>query len=147
MTMEESQVERDVKALVEQARAALPQRELMAMMPSGPEGAILHLANAITRIVDSSVEANPHVPVFRYRLDRSDEPKFVISFPSVELSADEIWPEGDAPENPTPTDVIEVMRQQEFAHPMSVIAEWLLIESLRVQRAYDDLTSVVWDGS
>jgi hypothetical protein len=75
--------------------------------------------------------------------------KFVISFPEVELGVDEIWPNGDAPENPTPDDVIAVMRETERAHPMTVTHEWRLIDTLYVRHHTDTNADmeVEWDGS
>lgn len=71
---------------------------------------------------------------------------FVVSFADVELSVEDIWPNGDAPEEPTPEDVIEVMKEGEYAHPTGVATEWLLIESLFVTTTDDDHT-VEWDGA
>lgn len=75
--------------------------------------------------------------------------RFVISFPDIELDVMEIWPEGDAPEHPTPTDVINVMRQEEHACPRNIIHNWLLVESLFVRADYDEegVREVEWDGT
>jgi hypothetical protein len=74
----------------------------------------------------------------------------VISFPDVELSIDEIWPiDGFVPDDPTPEDVIDAMRESEdHALPTTVANKWNLIESLRVRYAGDEdgLMADEWDG-
>lgn len=74
--------------------------------------------------------------------------KFVISFPEVTLSLDDIWPNKDAPDNPGPEDVIEAMRETEKAHPMTVATAWRLIDTLYVRHHGDDNgdMEVEWDG-
>lgn len=74
---------------------------------------------------------------------------FTISFPDMDLALEDIWPNGDAPDNPTPEDVIEVMKETKYAHPMTVAKEWELIETLSVRRYADkngDM-EVEWDGT
>ena len=75
--------------------------------------------------------------------------KFVISFPDVELSIREIWPEGDAPDYPTPEDVVEVMKVSRCATPDHIVKEWELLQSLYVRDSDDEngITEVEWDGS
>lgn len=58
--------------------------------------------------------------------------QFAISFPDVVLNESEIWPDGDAPDHPTPDDVIEQMEQT--GSPATVAKDWLLIEKLEVKR-------------
>lgn len=158
MPSEESPKEQ-AHALAVRARAALPQRELAAVQPTGVEQSILLLAKAVERLTDDSphliVDLDEYGPeqleqvramIFGPREDSSS--KFVVSFPDVELDVSDIWPDG-APENPTPEDVIAVMKEQEYAHPTNVAVEWLLIESLYV-RADDDeegVGEVEWDGT
>jgi hypothetical protein len=118
------------------------------------EAAISLLAQAVERLADD----NPHsyfipdldesgqLEVLRGLIGRRKEGrKFVISFADVELNEDDIWPDG-APENPTPEDVIDVMKENECAHPMNVVAEWLLVLSLFVTTTGGDDT-VEWDGT
>lgn len=79
-------------------------------------------------------------------LATSHSPKFVISFPDVELSLEEIWPNDDAPDLPAPEDVIKVM-QQMHSLPVMLAAEWLLIDSLNVRRQDEEPNGgMKWDG-
>jgi len=48
--------------------------------------------------------------------------------PSFELELDEIWPDGDAPEDPTAEDVVEVMRD----YGSSLIRDWSLDDGLEI---------------
>lgn len=75
--------------------------------------------------------------------------KFVVSFADVELDASDIWDEDEMPENPTPADVIEVMRSGEHSGPLSVACDWVLIESLYVRSGADADADeeVEWDGT
>ena len=74
--------------------------------------------------------------------------RFVISLPEGTLSLDDIWPEGDAPENPSPEDVIEVMREAEEAYPGTVAQAWKLIDTLYVRYHGDDNgdMEIEWNG-
>jgi hypothetical protein len=75
--------------------------------------------------------------------------KFVISFPEVTLGLDEIWPNGDAPDHPSPEDVIEVMRATKIgrAHPTTVAHEWKLIDTLYVRYHGDENSDMEeWNG-
>ena len=74
---------------------------------------------------------------------------FVISFPDVRLSVNDIWPDGDAPDNPTPDDVIEAMEGTGYSTPASVVREWELIKSLFILHRNDEtgIKEVEWDGS
>lgn len=53
---------------------------------------------------------------------------FVIVFPEVTLSVDEVWPNGDAPENPTAQDVVNAMRES-GGYPGAVMTDWGLSPS------------------
>lgn len=68
----------------------------------------------------------------------SSSSDFVISFPEIGLSIDEIWPDGDAPDEPNINDVIDVMKKS-FS-PLNVAKDWNLIDSLYVN-------GVEWNGS
>ena len=165
MPSEESRQEQ-AHALAVRAREALPQREGSALLPeSGVDAAISLLAQAIERLTDDSphfiLDLDEYGPgqleALRLKVTGQESPeadtlppvasKFVISFSDIELDLEDIWPDG-APENPTPEDVIEVMREAEYACPMQVIREWLLIESLYVRAADDEEGEgeVEWDG-
>jgi len=48
------------------------------------------------------------------------------------LSVDEIWPDGDAPENPTTQDVIRSMRERGDTDPGQIINDWNLEASILV---------------
>lgn len=43
---------------------------------------------------------------------------------SCSMKVSSIWPDGDAPENPTAEDVIKAM--ENFGNPYDVLAEWSL---------------------
>jgi hypothetical protein len=53
-----------------------------------------------------------------------------VDTPVYMLSIDDIWPDGDAPENPTAEDVIEAMR--EYGSPRTVACEWDLLDELTI---------------
>jgi hypothetical protein len=56
---------------------------------------------------------------------------FTISFDgAVTLTEDEIWPDGDAPENPTPLDAKRVM--EAHGHKMRTLHDWGLTDDLAV---------------
>lgn len=78
-------------------------------------GAVSALARALEKTRDSEPEA---------------EGVFKISFPSMNLSVSEIWPEGDAPEHPTAEDVIDRMKDE--GTPGRIAADWLLVDGLYV---------------
>jgi len=165
MPSEESRQEQAL-ALARRAREALPP-ELAAHLSNGVEAAVSLLAQAVERLADDSpgfiLDLDEYGPgqleALRAKITGQPAPdadtlpavsatKFVISFSDIELDLDDIWPDG-APENPTPEDVIAVMEEAEYAHPMHVIREWLLIESLFVRAAEDEdgEGEVEWDGS
>lgn len=47
---------------------------------------------------------------------------FLISLGDVSLTVDSIWPDGDAPDNPTAKDVAELMR--EYGGAYGVVRDW-----------------------
>jgi hypothetical protein len=50
---------------------------------------------------------------------------FTVDFGgAISLSVDEIWPDGDAPENPTANDVIQ--RMCEYGPKMQTLQDWRL---------------------
>jgi hypothetical protein len=171
--LEESAKERAVKDLVGQARHVLPVRESSVPIYSLPqtERALHLLADAIERLVDSSIVQTPIAFCHSDKLDLSTpdqiealydsitdrtgqspsgRKKFVISFPDVELSISDIWSADATPDDPTPEDVIEAMQEsEEYAQPAVVAHEWNLIESLKVRCRTDEAGTleVEWDGS
>ena len=165
---------REVRDLVSQARQALQDSET-----GGPDRSlattksVYYLATAIDKLVNETLVPAfkpefgngevPHQPspteleeLYVNITERSEQSipsghkKFVISFPDVELSIDEIWPiDGFVPDDPTPEDVIDAMRESEdHALPTTVANKWNLIESLRVRYAGDEdgLMADEWDG-
>jgi hypothetical protein len=94
----------------------------------------------LEKLYDSIMDRTGQTPT-------SEQRKFLISFPDVELSVDEVWPDGDAPEDPTPGDVIEQMRG--YGGVTRVISAWQLIESLAVGYRGNEngYMEVEWDGS
>lgn len=62
---------------------------------------------------------------------------FSISFPDVELAPEEIWPDGNAPENPTAEDVVAQMRKH-CGGVGRLLPEWNLTpESVEVCGLHD----------
>jgi len=49
---------------------------------------------------------------------------FSIEFQSVELSAEDVWPDGDGPENPTAEDVAVLLRK---AGMYGLVGDWNLL--------------------
>lgn len=62
----------------------------------------------------------------------SDEPWTFISIDlgTAEMSREEMWPDGDAPENPTAEDVADVIRR--CGGLRSVVSDWDLLYDARV---------------
>jgi hypothetical protein len=56
---------------------------------------------------------------------------FSVDLGSAYLTIDEVWPDGDAPENPTAQDVIEVMRQTSL-RAYVIASEWNLLDGIEV---------------
>lgn len=56
------------------------------------------------------------------------QPLFEISIPPCVLSVEEIWPDGDAPENPTAQDVVDRMK----GGSIKVLRDWNLVASIEV---------------
>lgn len=106
------------------------------LVPDAPPGAIDDLEDIYANITGT-------------RSTKGGQRRFVISFPEVTLGLDEIWPDGDAPEYPSPEDVIEAMKATEYAHPMAVTSAWRLIDTLYIRYEGDDKgdMEVEWDGS
>jgi len=61
---------------------------------------------------------------------RTQAKVFTISFPDTHLTIEEVWPDGDAPENPSAEDVAEVMRRNGGFR--GVLSDWNIIDSLEV---------------
>jgi hypothetical protein len=55
---------------------------------------------------------------------------FTISFPSITLSVSDIWPDGDAPDDPTAEDVAALMEKCGGLH--GVLYDWCLLDELEV---------------
>jgi hypothetical protein len=60
---------------------------------------------------------------------------FILVFPECALSVGDIWPDNDAPDNPTAQDVIGQMRK--CGSVVRVIREWNLIDSFEVIGPHD----------
>lgn len=170
MPIAEGQQEHAVQQLTIEARQALRGAYMgetrIGSVLSPVEKALVEACAKLIRAVEVASGDNPVIPVvdlegvgtlddiYERITGKAPEPqrvtrKFVISFPEVELGVDEIWPNGDAPENPTPDDVIEVMKETHRAHPMTVTHEWRLIDTLYVRHHTDTNADmeVEWDGS
>ncbi len=74
-----------------------------------------------------------------------DSRTFIVSFPDIELTEKEVWPDGDAPEFPSPSDVVEAMRASALSVP-TCIKDWLLVQELSV-RSSMNTEEVEWDGT
>ena len=69
------------------------------------------------------------------------EQKFTITFSgSVDLDVTCIWPDGDAPKNPTVHDVALVM--ENAGHKADVLASWMLEDDLKVTVSGSSSTEV-----
>ena len=53
-----------------------------------------------------------------------------VEGPTFELTIEEVWPDGDAPENPTDQDVVEAMKN--YGSPGMVIRDWALDDGLKI---------------
>jgi hypothetical protein len=171
-SMEETPTTIDTKRLAIEARQALREAYVpeIGHRHTSTEKALIKalakLIHAVERSVDHSykpftfcpeAEAEEEKDLDRLyasitsRLDsNTSERKFVISFPPMELTVEEIWPDGNAPENPTPDDVVAAMKEVQYAHPARVASEWLLIDKLTVRYKLDvdgDDMEVEWDGA
>lgn len=169
--MEETPTTIDTKRLVIEARQALREAYMpesgcpLTPVETALIKALSKLAHAVERSVDHSCKPFTFCPEaeaeeakdldrlyasITSRLDSgTTERKFVIAFPPMELTVEEIWPGGDAPENPTPDDVVAAMKEVQYAHPARVAFEWLLIDKLSVRYKLDvdgDDMEVEWDG-
>jgi hypothetical protein len=169
---------REVRDLVTKARQSLQSLESdNPVSMSAQHRAVYYLATAIDKLVNetlipafqpedtsdidnstsvySAVDLEELYASIADRVERPDhyrhllEPKkFVISFPDVELTIDDIWPDGDAPDDPTPEGVIEAMKETDI-RASKVTKQWDLIESLTVRYGGDEdgHFEVKWDGS
>lgn len=62
----------------------------------------------------------------------SDSTRFLVSMEAdCYLAVEDIWPDGDAPENPTPADVKAVM--EKCGRKVRVLDEWELLHDLKVE--------------
>lgn len=76
--------------------------------------------------------------------DFPSEPRFTITLDgSWMLDVRDVWPDGDAPDNPTPFDVLEAMR--ETGALLTVIREWNLHPDMVISSS-DGARSVMWDA-
>lgn len=162
MPSEESHVERAL-SLVAEARE--PIRALVGIGDvNGLSGAERNVLVALQRLADAiecAVDPSPilHLDLGADQLHRirntirGESPKFVVSFPDVELDVSDIWDDGTAPVHPTPEHVVEVMREalseDEPGSLQSVLRDWVLVESLFVREAHDEDAAgeVEWDGT
>ena len=56
--------------------------------------------------------------------------RFSIDFNgTVDLETDEIWPDGDAPDNPTLSDVLRVMRKHDRHR---LLSDWSLLDEINI---------------
>jgi hypothetical protein len=62
------------------------------------------------------------------RIERA--PVFYVGVPDVALEVEDVWPDGDAPENPTAADVAEVMRSTGSIG--RIVSEWNLWAEIEV---------------
>lgn len=165
MPIAEGQQEHAVQQLTIEARQALRgaySETRIGGALSPVEKALVETCSKLIKAVEVSSASNPLVPaldlegartldaIYERVTGTAKEPqrKFVISFPEVELGVDDIWPDGDAPDDPTPEDVIDVMRRAHRAHPMTVTHEWRLIDTLYVRHHNDTNADmeVEWNG-
>lgn len=58
----------------------------------------------------------------------ADTTTFTLDLGSVDLSVEEIWPDDDAPDNPTAEDVVKRMR----GTASSVVDEWNLLDQIEI---------------
>ena len=64
-------------------------------------------------------------------------PGFIVAFPEMSLTLEEVWPDGDAPKNPTAEDVIKRMKET-AGTPANCVKEWLLVDDLVVWNNADE---------
>jgi hypothetical protein len=157
---EESRRQQDVKESVRKARVILSQAfpETHATMGGDLVAVVSTLIDAVERLSDSDEYASrvifgePFPPDELESLHASlkgaqqmpAESKFTISFPAIELTVKEVWPDGDSPDDPTPQDVLD--RMKDYSGINTVVGDWLLIQNLYVSRAEDeDELGVSWE--
>jgi hypothetical protein len=66
---------------------------------------------------------------------------FTITLPPVQLEVHEVWPDDDAPRNPTAEDVVDKMR--ETGTPARVLSDWGLVSELEVYGLHDSSKAVL----
>jgi len=115
--------------------------------------ALFALANAIEEANHEppsamTLELTPGaLDVLRQRIDAAGERTFVISFPEIELNLDDIWDEGEAPDEPTAKDVLRAMRATDPSSAINVVTDWNLVEEIYVRRSDEsEDEAVVFDG-
>jgi hypothetical protein len=106
-------------------------------LPEGTESALVYLIRAVKTLVNPTpilffdLLTGTRVDIDRLYDEVKKEKKFVVSFPDVELSIEDIWPDGDAPEEPATEDVLRQMHE-EGVNVLDVIAGWHLLDTLAV---------------
>lgn len=66
---------------------------------------------------------------------------FVVEFPPCDLAVEDIWPDGNAPENPNAADVAAQMAS--YGGALSIIRDWNLLTELEVHGYHDGSREVV----
>lgn len=56
--------------------------------------------------------------------------RFRVSFPDVVLLEEQVWPDGDGPEDPTAKDVVKVM--EDYMPIWHLITDWQLVREVMV---------------
>jgi hypothetical protein len=156
----------EIRDIVAKARHAIPTTQ------PAVSSAVYYLATAIDKLVNETLVPAFKVKLDTENLDEfgpgqleelyanisgqeapndtseanTDKTTFIVAFPEIELTIKDIWPDEDAPDNPTPEDVIEAMKGASDPTPRNVAFDWMLIDHLFVQRA-DGGSEVEWDGS
>lgn len=60
---------------------------------------------------------------------------FTLELGTVELQIEDIWPDGDAPENPTAQDVADLIMK--CGGPWAVMTDWALVDGIEVWSGRD----------
>jgi len=62
-----------------------------------------------------------------------NEKRFILDMNlSVTLSIQQIWPDGDAPENPTAADVIAAIKESDEFSPLEALRDWNLDDDVQL---------------
>jgi len=147
----------EVRDLVTKARTSLQGAETVGPDHSfATTRSVYYLATAIDKLVNETLvpdfkqedtldEYGPEQLEALYNsiTDRTGQCKFIVSFPDVELSIEDIWPDGDAPEDPTPGDVLARMKL-DCLFPIDLANEWSMIDNLQVIDA-KNRCGVIWE--